>query len=373
MHAENLGRLKETLRQRGIGAALITSPSTVTWLTGYAPPIETGPNPFEGGPAVGWWQEGQLTLVLSDAEAPAAQAQGVEVRAYTAYSLDEPMAGAERQGRALRQLLADQAPSGAIAAELDFLPASLAAVFHDALPGHQVERLDGAFERLKAVKSAAEVAKIRAVLRLCDQAQALMRANLVAGATELGLWAAMRAGLEEAAGGRVPILADLVGGKRTADIGGPPGAYALKPGDALIFDVVPRLDGYWGDNAATYFVGTPAPELVKAYGVVRAALRRAVDAVRPGLKASDLDALLRDAIRAPGYPPYPHHSGHGMGTTYHEAPRIVPSNDLPLEPGMVIALEPGVYLAGVGGIRLEEAVLVTADGCEVLTRHLSDG
>ncbi len=92
--------------------------------------------------------------------------------------------------------------------------------------------------------------------------------------------------------------------------------------------------------------------------------------MKPGVAAGELDGLLRAAISDAGYEVYPHHSGHGLGTSYHEEPRIVPYNDLKLEPGMVLALEPGVYLPDVGGLRLEHAVLVNRDGCEVLTRHL---
>jgi Xaa-Pro aminopeptidase len=108
----------------------------------------------------------------------------------------------------------------------------------------------------------------------------------------------------------------------------------------------------------------------KIWNIVRDALRRGIDAVKPGIRACDLDAQLRGFIRDAGYEPYPHHSGHGLGASFHEEPRIVPYNELPLAENMIIALEPGIYLSGVGGVRLEDVVLVTADGCELLTRHL---
>jgi Xaa-Pro aminopeptidase len=370
MHQQNLDRLRDYLRSHGRQAAMLSNPATITWLTGYAPSIQTGPSPFDGGPALAWFADGALTLILSNMEADTARAVGATVRDYAGYTLDEPLTGAERQVAVLRDTLKSQRSfSGSVAIEMNTLSAPLYAAIRELLPGAALQPGDTQISLLRAIKTAEELAKIRAALKLCDLAQADVRQNVRSGVTELELWGQMKARLEVAAGVRLPILADLVGGVQTSNIGGLPGTYALQPGDAVIFDVVPRLDGYWGDNAATYFVEQPSGELAKVYDVVRNALRRGIDMVRPGVRARDLDQALRDAIRKGGYESYPHHSGHGIGTTYHEEPRIVPYNDMRLEAGMVIALEPGIYLPS-GGVRLEHALLVTADGCEVLTRHL---
>jgi len=371
MNRTNLDRLIEHLRGHGFTAALLSNPWTVAWLTGYAPPIQTGPSPFEGGPALAWWAGGELTLIASDAEAGAARAAGAEVRAYAGYTLDEPLEVVERQTAALRDLLAGWDGRGTtVAVELRFLPAALAGILHETLSGATLRPVDGRLEPLRAVKTPEEIAKLRAALALCDRSQADVQMLIQPGVSEISLWGELKAGLEVQAGGRLPVLADLVAGIRTGEMGGLPGAYVLREGDPVIADIVPRLDGYWGDICGTHFVGAPPAGMAKIRGIVHDALRRGMDAVRPGVIARDLDAMLRETIRAAGYEPYPHHSGHGVGVSFHEEPRLVPYNDMALAPGMVIAIEPGIYLPGVGGVRLENVVLVTQDGCEVLTKHL---
>ncbi|MCX6064760.1 MAG: M24 family metallopeptidase [Chloroflexi bacterium] len=146
----------------------------------------------------------------------------------------------------------------------------------------------------------------------------------------------------------------------------------MSAGDAVIADIVPRLNGYWGDNAGTHFASEPSPDLKKMYQIVLNTLKKGIAAIKPGVLACDLDKMLRNAIQDEGYAPYPHHSGHGLGTSYHEEPRIVPYNQMKIQPGMVIAIEPGIYVPGTGGVRLEDVVLVTQDGCEVLTKHLGN-
>lgn len=371
MHTHNLDQFQELLKEQGLQAALLSNPATLTWLTGYAPPIQTGPSPFEGGPALAWWQDGQLTLVLSDAEAGTAAETGVGVRDYLSYSINEPILGMRHQVEALQALIRPAAGlKGQVGVELNFLPAPAAAAFHQTLSEAKVQALDGAFDHIRAIKTPEEIEKIQAALELCDKAQAYVAAQATPEMSEIELWGQMKAYLEVAAGTRLPVLADLVAGPRTADIGGLPGNYRLQVGDAVIADIVPRLNGYWGDNAGTHFVGDPPAELKTIYRIVRDTLRKGIEAVRPGVRAGDFDRMLRAEIERHGYPVYPHHSGHGLGTTFHEEPRLVPYNQLTLQPGMVLAIEPGIYLPGTGGVRLEDVVLVTADGCQVLTHHL---
>ena len=373
MNTYSQERLEDFRKQHALVALLLSNPHSLTWLTGYAPPIQTGPSPFEGGPALAWVAGGQVTLVLSDAEAGAAKACGAAVQEYTSYTIEAPIAGLLNQAEALVKLLAAFGSlKGSIGVETNQLPALLQEKLREALPLASFQPLDGLLDRLRAVKSPPELERLRSALALCDLAQAETKRLIQPGRTEIEVWGGVKTKMEIQAGGRLPVLADFLAGSRTAEIGGLPGRYALQPGDAVIADIVPRLDGYWGDNAGTHFVGEPSSELRKIYTIVLETLRRGIAAVKPGLKACDLDALLRGLIRDQGYPVYPHHSGHGLGASYHEEPRIVPYNKMKLEPGMLIALEPGIYHPGVGGVRLEDVVLVTSSGCEVLTSHLGN-
>ncbi len=371
MHQPNMERLRAYFDSQGIVAALLANPWTITWLTGYAPPIETGPSPFEGGPAVAWWCSGELTLVTSDAEAAAARASGANTAQYSGYAFEEAGLVTARQSAAVQDvLMASRLRSGKVAVDVDFLTGSLFTTVQETLANASIVPLDRGLDVLRAVKTADEIAKIRAALALCDLAQAEVRANLSPGMSEIELWGQVKARLEREAGARLPINGDLVASLRTSEMGGLPGPAVVREHDPVMLDVVPRLDGYWGDNCCVHFAGSATVEMAQIYAVVRSALSRGIEAARPGLAARDLDALLRRAIESAGYQPHPHHSGHGIGASYHEEPRIVPYGALPLAPGMVIALEPGIYLPGVGGVRLEDVILVTEDGCELLTRHL---
>jgi Xaa-Pro aminopeptidase len=212
------------------------------------------------------------------------------------------------------------------------------------------------------VKDGDEVAALRAAIRVADAGQAAARSALAPGRSELELWTETRGAIEGAAGSRVPVLADLVTGPRTAEVGGPPTGRVVGDPDLLLVDLVPRVGAYWADSCATVAVGEPTAAVRQAHERACTALARGVEAIRPGLRCGELDGVCRAGLE------YPHHTGHGIGVAFHEAPRVVPGSDVALEPGLVVALEPGVYGDGFG-VRVEQVVLVTDDGCEVLSGH----
>lgn len=372
MDAFNLARLEAFLKSGGYDAALLTNPASITWITGYAPPIQTGPNPFEGGPALLWFHDGRPSVTLNDWEAGFFENSGVQVFAYTGYTLDGPVSSVAKQATALAEMLADaRSLHSRVAVELDALPAAFYEALKECLPQATLVPIENQLTPLRAVKSEIEIQKLKAALHLSDLAQAEIKRILLPGQTELDLWVAVKNCVERDAGGRLPVLADLVAGVRTADVGGLPGAYTVQEGDPVLLDFVPRLDGYWGDNAAAHFAGSPKPELVKAARTALEALDIGGEMLRPGLTAGEVDARVRGHIVSAGYPEYPHHSGHGLGVSYHDEPRIIPNHPMILEPNMVIALEPGVYLPGIGGVRYEDVFLITPGGCEKLTSHLN--
>jgi Xaa-Pro aminopeptidase len=167
----------------------------------------------------------------------------------------------------------------------------------------------------------------------------------------------------------VPVGNDCVVGTRQNNIGGWPEDRRLAAGESLIVDISAIRDGYWSDSCATYVAGQPSARQLDMHRVVSETLALGASLLRPGAVCKEIDRALRHHIEAAGYPVYPHHSGHGVGVSGHEGPRIVPYSEERLAPGMVILLEPGIYYPGETGVRLEDGFLITEDGAVQLTAH----
>ena len=147
----------------------------------------------------------------------------------------------------------------------------------------------------------------------------------------------------------------------------------MKPGDCVLFDVGCMKDGYCSDMTRTCYYKEVSPERRRIYEIVRAANERAISLIRPGVPLRELDRAARDLISGAGYGEYfTHRLGHFIGLAEHEFGDVSSASEWKAEPGMIFSIEPGIYLPGDTGVRVEDLVLVTEDGCEVLNHYAKD-
>jgi Xaa-Pro dipeptidase len=373
MHQVQRGQTVELLKSKGIDRALFAHPESVKWLTGFAPPVQVGQNLFAGGPSLVWYEDGHFTLVVLDIYRADVAAFGQEpdgsVLTYTGYTIESPITSSENLAAALERLF-QGAVSGKVGVEARFLTAYLQDKLEKvAASDVEIVYIDNWLIPLRMIKTDEELLKLRNNFRLTDVGHAAARQAVHAGVLELDVWAAAQSAINRAAGRRVPLGNDCVVGYRENNIGGWPLDYEVRAGDSLIVDLSAIDQGYWSDSCATYYAGERSAKQEAMHRVATDALEYAISLVRPRVVARDIDQKVRQFIQDAGYTPHPHHTGHGVGLSGHEAPRIVPYSTEVLRAGMVIMLEPGIYFPGETSVRLEDGLLITADGAEILTSH----
>jgi len=373
MHSEQRQQTRALLESKHIQRAIFSRPESIKWLTGVATPVQVGPNLFEASYPLVWYEDGQFTLIILDAyadlAAPFAREADGKVVTYAGYAVETPIASGAHLREQFLSVAKPERGGGVIGVEREFTSDLIAEPLRSA-PNANIIAIDGWLEPLRAVKTPEEIEVLRRNIALTDIGHAAVRRAVAPGQREIDIWDAMQSAIEQAAGRRVPIGNDCVVGYRAPNnVGGWPEHYVLRPGDSLIVDISVVLDGYWSDSCGTYYVGERSPLQEKLHRVVSDALALGISLVRPGAVAREIDQQVRAFIAAAGYPVYPHHTGHGIGASGHEAPRITPYNTEILREGMVIMLEPGIYFPGQTGVRLEDAILVTATGADVLTKH----
>jgi Xaa-Pro aminopeptidase len=230
------------------------------------------------------------------------------------------------------------------------------------------EPADGWIEELRTVKSAAEIERIRRSVETNSRAFDQGVARVKPGLKESDLAAELEYRMRRLGAEKPSFETIVAGGARSAWPHAQPTASRLKPGDLTIIDMGAMQDGYASDMTRMLFLGRPGAKVKRTYHAVLEAQMTAIDSVRPGVKASAVDAAARDVLKKHGLDEaFVHSTGHGLGLEIHEPPRIGKRGKARLRPGMAITVEPGVYLEGFGGIRIEDTVVVTESGCEVLT------
>ena len=226
----------------------------------------------------------------------------------------------------------------------------------------------GLVESLRAVKEPEELDAIRRATEVTDRTYEGLAEERFAGRTEKELVWAMHQLFHECGADGLAFEIDIASGPTAASPHAVPGDRVVEEGDLVLVDAGAIVDGYCSDCTRTFAVGEVSDSLREVYEVVREAQQAGIEAVRAGVAGRDVDAAARAVIAEAGYGEnFGHGLGHGLGLLVHEAPALRPEWEEELVAGHVVTVEPGIYLSGVAGVRIEDLVVVTEEGCEVLT------
>lgn len=351
MSEGRLKRLRAVLAERELAAFVVTSPESIRYFSGF--------RGGEGGLLIG----GDSQIVYTDSryiEQAGKEAQGWQV-------IKAERSGGQTLSGGIKAL-GDKARVGfesgkvtvaqlerwkKVSGQTDFVPC------------------ESLLEEIRSVKEPHEIDNLKRAAAIADRAFRHMLTMIVPGVSERDValeldYFMRRNGAEGSAFetiiafGENTSLPHAIAGDRMAE-----------QGDFVLMDFGAVVDGYHSDMTRTFVLGDPTPEQDRIYDAVYAAQTAALDAVRPGIEGREADAVARDILKDRGYGDYFGHGlGHGIGLEIHELPVLSPLGKTVLAEGMTVTVEPGVYVPGFGGVRIEDSVVVTASGCERLT--LSD-
>jgi Xaa-Pro dipeptidase len=235
-------------------------------------------------------------------------------------------------------------------------------------PGIRFVDADPVISELRISKDFGEIEAMRQAARLNQEAFHTVEAALRPGRTERELALEYRIAALRAGAARLSFDPIIGAGPNGALGHTEPGDRPVRLGELVVVDAGVKYGGYCSDITRTYAVGQISDDLRRVYDAVRRANEAGRAAARPGATTGQVDAAARAVITAAGYGPYfTHRTGHGLGLEIHEPPYIVGGSELVLRPGMVFTVEPGIYLPGVGGVRIEDNVVVTDTGAETIT------
>jgi Xaa-Pro dipeptidase len=360
----SLEDLRSTLAAAGHTQAVLSHPETLASVGCFETPDEDWPvsNPFVPLPALLCLAPGDAVLVVADFHASDVRLSEARLVTYRSYDFQRRPDPAGELRTALVEALGGAAgfARGSIGVEAGHLPHAVADWLREA--GYTPIDCDAG----RAVSPGLEA--VKRACRLADVVQQAVKVHAVPGISEAELAGLAAAAMFREAGRRVPgILTVTTGAEATSTGGGVATGRVVQSGDLVLTDTSPWIDGAWSDTANAVFVGEPDRPTRDRFDAVRRALHAGIALCRPGVVASDVDRRVRDMLAEHG-PTYPHHTGHRIGAAWSEEPRITPYCEERFEEGMVLALEPAIYLPGWGGIRLEHVFVVGADGNEILTR-----
>lgn len=374
MSNEELARARAELQKLGADWALLTSPENVTYVSHYEVPVEFGPLAhLNYGPVVALFglQEPTSLLVANRHYAEAARQQSTfdEVFGFGILEVFAPFAKQASRDNfvaAVRQAVQRAGLSGrkiTLAVEERTLPLAVLQVLQAEISDLTLVEAGSALAKARQIKTAREVGLLKHSAEAVNVAhKELMRLTRQAGRSEFELWAGITQAMHEFVGSKLYIAGEVACGPRNKGVSpGGPIAYVTQPGDVAELDISPRINGYWADMANTMIIGAEPSEIQKKYArAARESFFAGVSKARPGNRACDVFAAARDAYDQYGLR-LGHYVGHGIGTTVNESPWLVPSDETPLEAGMVICIETGAYSPEATG-KCEKMMVIQPSG-----------
>lgn len=355
----------------GCDALVVGDPSHLNYFAGYAP------SPFvfrtvESG-ALLILEPGRATLVADDMLGPYVERAHVDERSAPTW-YDGTHSAPYRRGLLVQSALERLGRVGGrrIGVELGCVPAGLIEGLRAARTGLEIVDIGPLIRPMRRAKDPDEIETLRRSMRAGEAAQAAALAEMRPGMTEMDAWVLVNRAATEALGEQVSVYGDFASGPRCErEKGGPPTSRRIEKGDLLLLDFSVVVSGYRGDFTNTFAVGGgPTDRQRELFEACLGAMRAGEAKLRPGTPARAVDAAVRGHFAAMGLDrAFTSHSGHGLGLGHPEPPYFVPESSDTLVAGDVVALEPGLYIEGQGGMRFERNYLITADGFETLSNH----
>ncbi|MDH3193659.1 MAG: Xaa-Pro peptidase family protein [Acidimicrobiia bacterium] len=351
MYANRIDRLQTAMTDTGVTAVLLSVGTDLPYFTGYEA------MPLERITMLVVRPTGVPTLVIPELEVPRVKVDpAFEVRGWGEME-DSIGIVVDLAGDAGLVAVGDQCWSGFL---LDLQRRIPGAFWQSATPLTLPMRMR---------KTADEVEALRATAASADRVAARLANQPFSGRTEADLTVWIEAALREEGNDGLSFQAIVASGPNAASPHHHGGSRVMTAGDTVVCDFGGRMGGYCSDTTRTFVVGEPSAAVAAAHAVLHSAQQAAVAAVRPGVTAESIDRVARQVIEEAGYGAYfIHRTGHGIGLDVHEHPYIVEGNDLILAPGMAFSIEPGIYMPGEYGMRIEDIVVVTEDGVDNLNR-----
>jgi Xaa-Pro aminopeptidase len=354
--AERLARLRERLREQELDAIVITHPSNRFWLSGFTgediPPNESaGHLVISHSAAV--VVTSRLNSVLAQQEAIGFEVFDRERDFARGDALVLQEMGVRRVGFEDRAILYR---------DVQVLRETLG-------PAVELIAVGTLVDDLRARKTPDELERIRQAQAVTDAAFQAVLAELRPGLSERAVALRLEQALVEAGADGIAFPIAVASGPHGALPHYRPTERRLSTGEPIVIDMGAIVAGYCADLTRTVWIGQPDQQLERIFSIVLAALEAAEAGIRPGMTGREADALARQVIAEAGYgDAFTHSLGHGVGVRVHEAPALSPASEQILEPGHVVTIEPGIYVPGWGGVRIEDLAVIRESGIEVLTR-----